>query len=201
MSEAAEPTANPADPPAPTVLDLATTFSILAFESFGGGLAAWVQRVVVVEKRWLGEEEYLSASTICGILPGANQVNLAVFIGTRYRGVPGAVAAVMGLIAGPAVVALALGALYLRFRDVPMLRHALSGMSCAAAGLTLSVAWRQGVQVMNAAAPIALGVATFGLSAVVRTPLWLTVALLAPVGYLWAWHARARAPAGAPAIR
>ncbi len=176
----------------PSVLTLGRAFSTLAFESFGGGLAAWSQRMIVVERRWLTEEEYLSASTICGILPGANQVNLAVFVGTRYRGAAGAIAAVAGLVAGPAVVALLLGALYLRFRDVPMLRHALSGMSCAAAGLTMSVAWRQGTSVMIALAPIALGLATFAMSAVLRTPLWATVAVLAPVGYLWAWYSRAQ---------
>ena len=180
---------------APSVLTLGLAFSAIAFESFGGGLAAWTQRVVVLERRWLNEEEYLSASTICGILPGANQVNLAVFVGTRYRGIPGAIAAVAGLVAGPAVVALVAGALYMRFRDVPMLRHALSGMSCAAAGLTLSVAWRQSTHVMTALAPIALGTATFAMSAVFRTPLWLTVVALAPIGYLWAWHGRAKEPA------
>ena len=177
-------------PVAPTVRELALTFATLAFESFGGGLAAWVQRVVVEEKRWLSEEEYLSASTICNILPGANQVNMAVFVGTRFRGVAGAVAAVIGLLAGPAIVALLAGALYLRFRDVPSVRHTLSGMSCAAAGLTLSVAWRQGVHVMNAAAPVLLGVVTFALSAVFRTPLWLIVLVLAPIGFLWAWQNR-----------
>ncbi len=187
MSDAA----GAAEPPAaPTVRELALTFSTLAFESFGGGLAAWVQRVVVEEKRWLSEEEYLSASTICGILPGANQVNMAVFVGTRFRGAAGAIAAVVGLLAGPAVVALLAGALYLRFRDEPSVRHVLSGMSCAAAGLTLSVAWKQGVQVMTAVAPVALAVATFALSAVLRTPLWLAVAMLAPIGFLWAWYAR-----------
>ena len=186
MSEAAG--AKP--PAAPTVRELAITFSTLAFESFGGGLAAWVQRVVVEEKRWLTEEEYLSASTICGILPGANQVNMAVFVGTRFRGAAGAIAAVVGLLAGPAVVALLAGALYLRFRDEPSVRHVLSGMSCAAAGLTLSVAWKQGMQVMTALAPIVLAAATFTLSAVLRAPLWLTVAMLAPIGFLWAWYAR-----------
>ena len=82
MSEAAGAPAGPVA--TPTVRELGLTFSTLAFESFGGGLAAWVQRVVVEEKRWLDEDEYLSASTICGILPGANQVNMAVFVGTRF---------------------------------------------------------------------------------------------------------------------
>ncbi len=172
----------------PSLATLAFAFGLVAFESVGGGLAAWTQRMIVEERRWLTEEEYLSASTICGILPGANQVNLAVFVGTRYRGLAGAVAAVAGLVAGPAIVVLLLGALYVRFRDVSTLRHVLSGMSCAAAGLTLSVAWRQGRHVLTKPAPVALAAATFAFSVVWRLPLWITVATLAPVGFAWAWR-------------
>ena len=36
----------------------------------------------------MGEEEFLSAMTMCRILPGANQVNMAVFAGTKMRGSP-----------------------------------------------------------------------------------------------------------------
>ena len=42
----------------------------------------------------MAEEEFLSAITMCRILPGANQVNLAVFVGAKFRGVLGAIAAV-----------------------------------------------------------------------------------------------------------
>ena len=34
------------------------------------------------------EEEFLSAMTMCRIVPGANQVNLAVFVGTKLKGRP-----------------------------------------------------------------------------------------------------------------
>lgn len=182
----------------PGLAILAFAFGLVAFESVGGGLAAWTQRMIVEERRWLTEEEYLSASTICGILPGANQVNMAVFVGTRYRGPAGAAAAVAGLVAGPAIVVLLLGALYLRFRDVPALRHVLSGMSCAAAGLTLSVAWRQGMHVLTKPAPIALAAATFAFSVVWRMPLWFTVATLAPIGFAWAWRVQAARAAARP---
>jgi chromate transport protein ChrA len=33
------------------------------------------------------EEEFLSATTMCRILPGANQVNMAVFIGTKFHNI------------------------------------------------------------------------------------------------------------------
>ena len=184
-------------PDAPSVLELALAFNRLAFESVGGGLAAWSQHMIVEERRWLSEEEYLSASTICSILPGTNQVNMAVFVGARYRGALGATAAVLGLIAFPAAAALLAGYLYLRYREVAWLRHVLAGMSCAAVGLTFSVAWRQARHTLNALAPIVLFAATFAASAWVRAPLWLTMAILVPAGFLWAWHNRA-VPEAAP---
>lgn len=179
----------------PTVRDLAIAFNTLAFESVGGGLAAWSQRMIVEDKRWLTEEEFLSLSTICGILPGANQVNMAVFVGARYRGLAGALAAVAGLIAFPAVAALAAGFVFLEFRDNPHLRHVLTGMSCAAVGLTLSVAFRQGLATLTSAVPLALFAATFVLAGIVRAPLWLTLALLGSAGFAWAWRRQGASPA------
>ena len=73
-----------------SLFDLAWTFNHIALASFGGGLSAWSREVLVVEKEWMGEEEFLSAMTMCRILPGANQVNMAVFVGTKMKGVAGA---------------------------------------------------------------------------------------------------------------
>jgi chromate transporter len=69
-------------------VDLGLTFNHIALASFGGGLSAWSREVLVVEKKWMGENEFLSAMTMCRILPGANQVNMAVFVGTKMRGFP-----------------------------------------------------------------------------------------------------------------
>jgi hypothetical protein len=56
-----------------SLLDLAWTFNHIALASFGGGLSAWSREVLVLEKQWMGEAEFLSAMTMCRILPGANR--------------------------------------------------------------------------------------------------------------------------------
>ena len=89
---------------------IALTFNHIALASFGGGLSAWSRHMVVEEQRWMTDEEFLSAMTVCRVLPGANQVNLAVFVGARLRGAAGAIAAVVGLTALPALIVLAMGA-------------------------------------------------------------------------------------------
>ena len=62
--------------------EIGLAFNHIARASFGGGLSAWSREVVVVRKKWMGEEQFLSAMTMCRIMPGANQVNLAVFVGS-----------------------------------------------------------------------------------------------------------------------
>jgi chromate transporter len=87
MSEIDPPRESELDPPREKVslVELAWTFNHIALASFGGGLSAWSREVLVVEKQWMGEAEFLSAMTMCRILPGANQVNMAVFAGSKMR--------------------------------------------------------------------------------------------------------------------
>src|SRR4051795_1649690 len=125
-----------AGPKKVSLIELAWTFNHIALASFGGGLSAWSREVLVVEKEWMGEAEFLSAMTMCRILPGANQVNMAVFAGSKMRAVPGAVAAVVGLCLMPMVFVLVMAFLYFRFKEIPAVKGILHGASAAAVALT-----------------------------------------------------------------
>src|SRR6202165_5539397 len=122
-----------------SLLELAWTFNHIALASFGGGLSAWSREVLVVEKQWMGEAEFLSAMTMCRILPGANQVNMAVFAGSKMRGLPGAVAALFGLCLLPVVLILVAGFFYFRFKEMPAVKGVLHGASAGAVGLTVGM--------------------------------------------------------------
>src|ERR1700741_3773503 len=100
-----------------SLFELARTFNHIAIASFGGGLSAWSREVLVLEKQWMGEEEFLSAMTMCRILPGANQVNMAVFAGSKMRGLPGAAAALFGLCLLPVALIMVMGFFYFRFKE------------------------------------------------------------------------------------
>lgn len=129
-----------------SLFEIARTFNHIALASFGGGLGgAWSREVIVVEKKqWLGEEEFLSAMTMCRIVPGANQVNLAVFVGTKMKGLAGAIAAVIGLCLMPVAIVLTLGFVYFTFKEVPAVKGALHGASAAAVALTLAMVIQTG---------------------------------------------------------
>jgi chromate transporter len=171
----------------PGLLELALTFNKIALASFGGGLSAWSREVVVVERKWMTEEEFLSALTICRILPGANQINLAVFVGVKFRGVPGAVAASAGLIFVPVLIVLAMAWFYFAYSKVPAMKNVLHGMTPAAVAMTFAMAFKTGKKCLGTPIAIALFIAMFVLSAVVRQPLLLSLAILGPLALWWGW--------------
>ena len=162
----------------PSLFELALTFNHIALASFGGGLSAWSREVVVVEKNWMEDEDFLSAVTMCRILPGANQVNLAVFVGVKFRGIPGALAAVFGLTLVPVLIVLALSYFYFQFHEVPAVQGILKGAAAAAVALTLS---------MVVLIPALLFLAVFLMNGIARWPLLACLSLLAPLAVLWAW--------------
>jgi chromate transporter len=170
-----------------SLFTLALTFNHIALASFGGGLSAWSREVIVVEKKWMSEAEFLSALTMCRILPGANQVNLAVFVGNKMAGVPGALAAIFGLTLIPVVIVLAMGIGYFTYNSVPALQSILKGAAAAAVALTFSMAIKTGQKCLAGLVPVVLFLAIFILNGVFRVHLLPCLALLAPLSLLWGW--------------
>lgn len=182
-----EPERESAEIPDVSLLELVWSFNHIALASFGGGLSAWSREVLVVQKKWLGDAEFLSALTMCRILPGANQVNLAVFVGTSMRGLFGALAALFGLCFVPMVLVLVMAFVYFHFKEVPAVKGALHGASAAAVALTLAMVVQTGEKALRGLVPVLLFVAAFVLNGIVRWPLPLTLAILAPISLFWAW--------------
>ena len=171
----------------PSLFDLALTFNHIALASFGGGLSAWSREVIVVEKKWMEDEEFLSAVTMCRILPGANQVNLAVFVGVKFRGIPGALSAVFGLTLVPVLIVLALAYFYFQFHEVPALKGILKGAAAAAVALTLSMVVKTGRKCLVGLIPVLLFLAVFLMNGIARWPLLGCLSLLAPLAVVWGW--------------
>ncbi len=186
MSDAARATSAPV-----SLLAIALTFNKVALASFGGGLSAWSRQIVVEERRWLTDEEFLSAMTLSRVLPGANQVNVAVFVGTELRGAAGGAAAVFGLTALPVAIVIIAGWLYFANRQLPETQSILRGMAAASVALSFSMAWKAGRKSLRSLPALALFAAAFLFSAVFRVPLLALLAVLAPLGMWWAWPRRA----------
>jgi len=155
----------------------------LGFATIGalgfGGVMPWVRWLLVDKRRWCNEEEFLNLFALGNFLPGGNVVNVAVILGSRFAGLPGAVAALVGLVAPPALIVVAIGGLYTRFGDLPAIQSMIHALAAAAAGLIASVAIRMLLPLRRS--PRALVVVAVVLVAVVglRMPLiWMVCSIL-----------------------
>jgi chromate transporter len=178
--------------PKPTSLsDLFWSMTRLALQGFGGVLAV-VQRVLVDEKRWLTNEEFIEDWAVAQVLPGPNVVNLALMIGDRYFGLRGGLAALAGILAFPLLVVLVIAALFASVADMPVAQGALKGMGAVSAGLIAAVGLRLVTalkeNVMSASVCIALAAMTFIAIAIIRVPLAWVLLGLGAVATLWAYR-------------
>jgi chromate transporter len=126
-------------PPQVGLVELFLLFSQLGLSSFGGGVSAWMHRAFVQRRGWFGETEFSAALALARIMPGVNVLNLAVLIGQRLRGAPGAAAAALGLLVGPSLVAIGLTVAYDALAGSAVLHAAIEGAAAAAAGLLIAM--------------------------------------------------------------
>lgn len=180
-----EPTA-PAVPQV-SLAAIAWGFTRVVMFSFGGGLSAWSQLVVVEQRRWLTEEEFLSALTVCRVVPGPVQFNMAVYVGAKLRGFPGALAALVGLLTLPVLIVLILAVLYAEYQDVSAVRLALRGMVSASVGLTLAMGIRLAEKYRHRFSAVVFILAAFVPVALLHWRLLHVIAVLGPLAVLWNW--------------
>jgi chromate transporter len=179
----------------PSLVSLFVGFVSIGMMSFGGGLAAWTRREVVQRRGWLDDTQFLSGYALSQLVPGATNVNLAVFIGSQLRGVSGAVAALAGLVTLPLILVLTVGAIYLRTQGLPggvWLSAALTGMGAVGIGLSLGTGIRLGRRNINRLGPILVTAAVTVSIGVFGLPLVKVLAVMMPVSLGMAWFGRAR---------
>jgi chromate transporter len=117
----------------PSMLEALLVWWKVGILSFGGPAAqiALMHRMVVSERGWLSEKQYLNALNFCMLLPGPEAMQLATYAGWHLHG------AVGGLIAGGlfvlpgAVVVATLAWVYVSFGQVPLVDALFLGVKAA----------------------------------------------------------------------
>src|SRR4030081_2905814 len=107
--------------------------------SFGGpaGQIAVMHRIIVDEKKWIGESRFLHALSYCMLLPGPEAQQLATYIGWLMHRWPGAIVA-GGLFVLPGIVAImALSWIYALFGQVPIVAALFFGLKAAVLAIIL----------------------------------------------------------------
>jgi chromate transporter len=175
----------PTSPP-PGLFELAVAFAGMSVAGFGGVLP-FARRGIVETHRWMTADEFNETFALCHFLPGPNIVNFTMVFGSRFRGLPGGIAAFLGLLGPPVVIMVILAALYQHFGQVDALRRILAGVSCAAVGLLFSVVLRMMVPlvkrrdlvglVLMAAVFVAIGIVRLSLPALLLVAIPISIAV------------------------
>ncbi|MHB8812520.1 MAG: chromate transporter [Steroidobacteraceae bacterium] len=160
---------------------LLAAFVRLGTVTFGGGLQSWIHREIVDRLGWIDDATFLSGMTVARIVPGANGVNMALYIGFKLRGAIGAAVAVLGMIVPAFCVILCLGYLYRSFGHFAAVRFVLTGLAAAGVGATLTMGIKVGRRLARDLGTFLTAAAVFALVGVLRLPMIPVLLALIPI--------------------
>ena len=120
--------------------ELYRSFFMIGALTFGGGYAMlpMLEREIVSKHAWATQEEILNYFAIGQCTPGIIAVNTATFVGYKRRGVPGGIAATLGVISPSIVIIVLIAMLLEHFMDILWVQHAFAGIRVAVCALIVS---------------------------------------------------------------
>lgn len=126
------------------VFALTRCFARIGILSFGGPAAqiALMHREVVDQRKWVSEQEYLSALSFCMLLPGPEAMQLATWIGWRRAGVLGGVIAGGLFVLPGAVIVLGLAMIYASLGGIPLVAALFAGVQAAVLAVVIEALLR-----------------------------------------------------------
>jgi chromate transporter len=162
------------------------TWARIAMLSFGGpaGQIAVMHRILVEEKRWIGETRFLHALNYCMLLPGPEAHELAIYIGWLLHRVRG------GILAGvffvlPGLVALtALSLIYATLGHVGIVQGLFFGLQAAVLAVVLEAVVRVGKRALKSRGLVAVAALAFVAIFAFAMPFPLIVLGAGAIGYL-----------------
>src|SRR5205807_10521475 len=129
-----------------TLGGLFLSFLKIGITGFGGGFAvlSQIRSVVVRERGWLGEHDFIEALALGQSLPGTSAGNAVTYLGFRLRGWRGATVSLLGFILPSMLVMIGLTVFYDRFRALPKTEQLFHRFNAAVVALIAVTAWRMG---------------------------------------------------------
>ncbi|HUX75350.1 MAG TPA: chromate transporter [Anaerolineae bacterium] len=119
----------------------------------------------------MSHEEFVEAVGYSSVLPGSDALQLAMFVGYRVGGVPGALIACLGAILPPTVIMLSVAAVLTRLRSQAWIGGFVKGLAPALAALLLITAYQLvGGEGWRGWPPLLLGLASLLAMTVFRVP-------------------------------
>ena len=168
-----------------TVAEAFRVWLRVAALSFGGpaGQIAVMHRILVEEKRWIGEARFLHALSYCTLLPGPEAQQLATYIGwlmhrTRGGVMAGALFVLPGLLS-----IMALSYVYAGWGQVGVVAGLFFGLKAAVLAVVLQAVVRVGSKALKGRVMVGLAAAAFIAIFFLDVPFPLIVLAAGLIGY------------------
>jgi chromate transporter len=172
--------------PFPTLREATAVWARIAMLSFGGpaGQIAVMHRILVEEKRWIGENRFLHALNFCMLLPGPEAQQLCIYVGwLLHRTLGGIIAGVFFVLPG-LVSIMALSWLYALYGNVGLVEALFFGLKAAVLAIVLEAVVRIGRRALRNRAMVVIAAASFIAIFVFDIAFPIIIAAAALVGFL-----------------
>ncbi|MZR31950.1 chromate efflux transporter [Sneathiella litorea] len=165
--------------------ELFSAFGRIGLLSFGGPAAqiALMHRVLVEEKGWLSEKQFLNALSFCMLLPGPEAMQLATYSGWRLHGILGGLIAGLLFVLPGAAVILVLGSIYAFYGSVPLVSSLFLGIKAAVVIIVIEALLKVAKRALKGVTPWVIGALAFIGIFFLELPFPLIVLLSALYGF------------------
>ena len=165
--------------------EAAKAWFAISLQTFGGpaGQIAVMQRTLVDEKRWIGQQRFLFALSYCTLLPGPEAQQLATYVGWLLNGVKGALVAGILFILPGVVALLVLSGIYVAFGDTTLVEALFLGLAPAVIAIVLQAVVRVARKGLGHPALLGLAVVSFVALTFFAVPFPVVVGGAALVGW------------------
>ncbi len=173
-----------AAPPRASLSEIALVALWFGVAGFGGGYVVMqrVRRVVVDERAWMSETEFLDALSVATSLPGTVATNLLTVLGLRFSGLRGALAAAVCFLVPSVSLMVAFAIVYDPMRRTASVGAFLDGMCFATVGVVAAAAIDLGRTALKRPVDWALAALALGLLATHVVSLFVVVLMAAAFG-------------------
>jgi chromate transporter len=170
------------------VVPLATAtkaWFLVSLQTFGGpaGQIAVMQRMLVEERRWIGQQRFLFALSFCTLLPGPEAQQLATYVGWLLNGIRGALIAGVLFVLPGVVTLLALSAIYVGYGDTTAVEAVFLGLGPAVVAIVVQALIRVGRRALTAPWMTAIAACSFVALAFFAVPFPAVIAAAAVAGW------------------
>lgn len=150
-----------------------TFFRIGAF-TFGGGYAmiSVIENICVEKKHWITHEDLVNVTVIAESTPGPVAINCATFVGYKQKGLPGSIAATLGVVLPSFIIIWAISMFLERFLEIAWVASAFRGVRVAVGLLILDVGIRMAKKMPKEPIRIILLIAALVLMVLINLLNW-----------------------------